>query len=104
MECCEQSFKLYDLKQLGQSFGLSFEEGNHEASARCCKLLLESFINATRRNIEIAVEANIPHLEESALCDVLYTKNQKPDLFLCLKEDVTAEMLVEIHSSPMKIL
>ena len=100
VDCCEQSFKLYDLKQLGQCFGLSFEEGNHEDSARCCKLLLESIINATSRNIEIAVEANIPHLEDSALCDVLCTKNQKPDLFLCLKEDVTAEMIVEIHSSP----
>ena len=100
VDCCEQSFKLYDLKQLGQSFGLSFEEGNHEASARCCKLLLESILNATSRNMEIAVEANIPHLEESSLCDVLCTKNQKPDLFLCLKEDVTAEMIVEIHSSP----
>ena len=62
--------------------------------------MLESIINATSRNIEIAVEANIPHLEDSALCDVLCTKNQKPELFLCLKEDVTAEMLVEIHSSP----
>ena len=100
VDCCEQSFKVYDLKQLGQCFGLSFEEGNHEDSARCCKLLLESIINATRRNIEIAVEANIPHLEDSALCDVLCTKNQKPDLFLCLKEDVTAEMIVEMHSSP----
>ena len=100
MECCEQSFKLYDLKQLGQCFGLSFEEGNHEDSARCCKLLLESIINATSRTIEIAVEANIPQLEDSALCDVFCTKNQKPDLFLCLKEDVTAEMIVEIHSSP----
>ena len=100
VDCCEQSFKLYDLKQLGQCFGLSFEEGNHEDSARCCKLLLESIINATSRNIEIAVEANIPQLEDSALCDVLCTKNQKPDLFLCLKEDVTAEMIVEIHSSP----
>ena len=100
MDCCEQSFKLYDLKQLGQCFGLSFEEGNHEDSARCCKLLLESIINATSRTIEIAVEANIPQLEDSALCDVLCTKNQKPDLFLCLKEDVTAEMIVEIHSSP----
>ena len=100
MDCCEQSFKLYDLKQLGQCFGLSFEEGNHEDSARCCKLLLESIINATSRTIEIAVEANIPHLEDSALCDVFCTKNQKPDLFLCLKEDVTAEMIVEIHSSP----
>ena len=62
--------------------------------------MLESIIKATSRNFEIAVEANIPHLEDSALCDVLCTKNQKPDLFLCLKEDVTAEMLVEIHSSP----
>ena len=91
---------MYELKQLGQSFGLSFEEGKQEASARCCKLLLESIINATSRTSEIAVEANRPHLEESALCDVLCTKNQKPDLFLCLKEDVTAEMLVEFHSSP----
>ena len=100
VDCCEQSFKLYDLKQLGQCFGLSFEEGNHEDSARCCKLLLESFINATSRHIEIAVEANIPHLEDSALCDVFCTKNQKPELFLCLKEEVTAEMIVEMHSSP----
>ena len=66
----------------------------------CKERWLESIINATSRNIEIAVAANIPHLEESALCDVLCTKNQKPDLFLCLKEDVTAEMIVELHSSP----
>ena len=62
--------------------------------------MLESLIKATRRNRESAVEANRPHLEASALCDLLCTKNQKPELFLCLKEDVTAERLVELHSSP----
>ena len=43
-----------------------------------------------------------PVLEESTITDFICTRDQKPDLFLHLKGDVTAQTIVEIHSSPFE--
>ena len=86
------------MKELGEQFGLSFEPAKHVGSAWCCKALLASIIG--REDIEIATEMTIPNLEKTALTELVCTKNEKPDLFLCLKDDRIAQVTIEIHSSP----
>ena len=97
-DCCLKGCEQYNLQELGTLFGLPFSRGHHTESAQSCRLLLESIINRT--DIEIATETKIPCLEESTLTRLVSTLNQEPDLFLRLTGDVTAQMIVEIHSSP----
>ena len=55
-------------------------------------------------NSVIAVECEIPtYIINSGISDFfLCSKHQKPDLYTHLDDDLTAEMIMDIHSSPYK--
>ena len=74
---------------------------NHSRSAACCKQILESIFKDKKiENLEIVIEQNIPNLKTSSVSDVLCSLDQIPDLFVQVQHDVTALMVVKIHSSP----
>lgn len=55
--------------------------------------------DCNHRNINIVVERAIPQLATSGLSALLCTKLQIPDMYMQLDDDLTAEMIIEIHSS-----
>ena len=83
------------MQDLGKWVGRTFSTGNHKESATCCKHLLHVIINDTV--VEIATETKVPCLETSILTHLVNTKNQA---FVRLTDDVTAQMVIELHSSP----
>ena len=93
--CCFECHELYDLKELGEMFKPVY----HAESAQCCKELLTSIIK--REDIEIAVEDTQPR--ESTITDLICTRDQRPYLSLHLKDDVTAQTIVEIWVHHNKI-
>ena len=99
IDCCKDDFCLYDLSELGEQFHLKPQKGDSLASAEYCKRLLNNILlEAT--DCDIVVESVIPRLEDSTICELFCSKCQKPDLYLKIKGEEIAQIVIEICSSP----
>ena len=104
VNCCQPLYQKYNLNDLyNHVIGSTCTEfGGHKESADCCKELLQCIVNKCENhdNITIAVERQIPNLSNSEISDLMCSNHQIPDLYMHLSDDLTAETIVEIHSSP----
>jgi hypothetical protein len=94
--------KWYNLRERGkQLLGKDFGTHNHRTqSDAACAILLRSLLSQERFNVN--THQHIPLLKESAMPELLVSKEQIPDISLQLRQDITAGTLVEVHSSSYK--
>lgn len=86
----------YNLKDLGElsNIDLGFQAPNSTSDSAC-----ERFLNNVLKSCKVVMGKSIPLLADSNLSNLLSSKIVFPDLSLYSEEDITAESIVEVHSS-----